>query len=99
VLTRKLKFTGKGYRIKKSRLGKSARLVFGHSHRLNLVFSSCRLTRLAKTKFLVFSNRAKDLHLDCLSIMSVRFPSPYTKRGLRLARMPIFKRPGKKSTY
>lgn len=99
VFTQKIKFAGKGYRIRKSLRGKSARMGFGHSHRVNTVFASCRLLRLAKQKYLLFSNRMVDLSKDAILVRGVREPSPYTKRGLRLSRATAFKRPGKKSTY
>ena len=99
AFTQKIKFTGKGYRIKKSARGKGVRLVFGHSHRLDLIIASCRILRLAKQKFLFFSNRAQDVCLDKWAVPRVRSLSPYTKRGLRLFQERVIKRPGKKAAY
>ena len=99
VFTKKLRFTGKGYKIKKSLAGRGARLTFGHSHRLDSVFASCKVIRLAKQKFLLFSNRQSDLFRDSQKAGRARLLSPYTKRGLRLSRAPVLKRPGKKSSY
>lgn len=99
VFTRKIRFTGKGYRIKKSPSGKSTKMTFGHSHRVHTLCASCRVLRLAKQKFIFFSNRPGDLLRDALLVRRVRKPSPYTKRGLRLSRDSMLKRPGKKSSY
>lgn len=99
VFLRKLKFSGKGYKIRKSLRGKGARMGFGHSHRLDLLLASCKILRLSKHKFTLLSNRLSDLGKDSKSLALVRKPSPYTKRGLRLASSLSIKRPGKKSTY
>ena len=99
VYFKKLRFAGKGYKIKKSFFKKSSRMVFGHSHRLNILVASLWLARLAKTKFLLISNLRADLHRDSILVGLVRKLSPYTKRGRRLTRAPTIKRPGKKASY
>ncbi len=59
---RKLRFTGKGYKIKKSRLKKSFKLYFGRSHRQYLFSGGLRFKKLSKYRLYLLSNNRKKLN-------------------------------------
>jgi hypothetical protein len=96
---RKLKFTGKGYKVKKSRLKKSFKLYFGRSHRQYLFSGGLRFKKLSKYRLFLISNNKKKLNRIMWLTLSARPLNKFTKRGLRCTRQFILKRPGKKSTY
>lgn len=96
---RKLKFTGKGYKIKKSKLKKSFKLYFGRSHTQYLFSGGLRFKKLSKYRLFLLSNNKKRLNRIMTLTLKTRPLNRYTKRGLRCTRQFVLKRPGKKSTY
>ena len=96
---RKLKFTGKGYKIKKSKLKKSFKFYFGRSHTQYLFSGGLRFKKLSKYRLFLVSNNKKRLNRIMTLSLRTRPLNRYTKRGLRCTRQFILKRPGKKSTY
>lgn len=96
---RKLKFTGKGYKIKKSKAKKSFKFYFGRSHTQYLFSGGLRFKKLSKYRLYLITNNKKRLNRIMNLTLQTRPLNRYTKRGLRCTRQFILKRPGKKSTY
>lgn len=95
----KIKFTGKGYKVKRFKPKKSIDFFFYHSHWTIIVFKNLRLIKKHKYKFYISKNNKRKLNLVKSMILNVRPVNTYTKRGLRAGRQLILKRTGKKSTY
>jgi len=95
----KIKFTGKGYKIKRYRPKKSIDFFFYHSHWTVIIFKNLRLIKKHKYKFYISKNNKRKLNLALRMILKIRPVNTYTKRGLRNSRQLILKRTGKKSTY
>jgi hypothetical protein len=96
---KKIRFKGKGYKIKKTKKKKSFKLYFGHSHK-NYIFSGgLILKKLSKYRLLLLTNNKKCLNKVTKLITNIKIINRYTKRGLRCTKQFILKRPGKKSTY
>lgn len=96
---RKMRFTGKGYKIRKSRAKRSLKLYFGRSHKTYIFSGGLNFKRLSKYRLLLLANNRKRLNRIASLVLGVRPVNRYTKRGLRGAKHFILKRPGKKSTY
>lgn len=96
---KKFKFTGKGYKIKKTKNKKSFQFFFGYSHKIFLISGGCQLRKLTKYKLFLITNNKKKLNKICTIIKLIKPANLFTKRGLRASKQKIFKRPGKKSTY
>jgi hypothetical protein len=95
----KLRFTGKGYKIKKTKLKKSFKLYFGRSHFQYIFSGGLSYKKLSKYRLLLRSNNKKKLNRVMRLTLTARPLNNFTKRGLRCTRQFILKRPGKKSTY
>lgn len=96
---KKMRFTGKGYKIRKSRLKRSLKFYFGRSHQTYVFSGGLNFKRLSKYRLLLLANNKKRLNRVVSLVLKVRPVNRYTKRGLRCTRHFILKRPGKKSTY
>ncbi len=95
----KIRFTGKGYKIKKIKKKKSFKLYFGRSH-FNYVFAGgVNLKRLTKYRLLIIGNNTKKNNIIKRLVCSARPLNKFTKRGLRPLKYFILKRPGKKTNY
>ena len=94
-----MKFTGKGYKIRKSKAKRSLKFYFGRSHHTYVFSGGLNFKRLSKYRLLLLANNKKRLNRIASLVLQVRPVSRYTKRGLRCTRHFILKRPGKKSTY
>lgn len=89
----KIKFTGKGYKIKKNS-NKSLVLLFNRAHITTLWWNNIFLKKLKKYKFYInYNNINKDL---ILSILKIRPINIFTKKGLRQSRQILLKKKGKK---
>lgn len=88
----KIKFTGKGYKIKKN-TSNNIQLLFNRAHITNVWYKNVILKKLKKYKMLVKHVNNKGL---IKNIMGVRPVNIFTKKGLRLARQNIYKKKGKK---
>jgi ribosomal protein L6P/L9E len=93
---KKIKFSGKGYKIKKSKKKKSIKLYFNKSHFTIYSFRKEFLKKIRKTKFLLKSTNYKKLTKNIIIILNIRNLNLYTKKGLRLARNVTFKKASKK---
>lgn len=96
---KKLRFLGKGYKIKKSKKKKSFKLYFGRSHRQYLFSGGLRFKKLSKYRLYLLTNNKKRLNRIMNLTLKAKPLNRYTKRGFRCTRQFILKRPGKKSTY
>ena len=96
---RKMRFTGKGYKIRKSKTKRSLKFYFGRSHQTYVFSGGLNFKRLSKYRLLLLTNNKKRLNRIVRLVLCVRPINRYTKRGLRCTRHFILKRPGKKSTY
>lgn len=92
----KIKFTGKGFKIKKTKK-KNINFFFYHSHINILILKNIIIKKLNKNKLVIL---AKNLNLKLKAenkILSIKPINIYTKRGLRLSKVLIKKRTGKKA--
>ena len=92
---KKLKFTGKNYKITKKK--KKIKLSFGKSHKTHArgVYNVI-IKKRKKNKLIAFSNLKKKLATAVNKIFCVRKVNPYTKRGLKINRHVLKRRKGKK---
>ncbi len=93
----KIKFTGKGYKIKKKK--KSIKFFFGRSHLTTIFFKKINIRRLTKYKLFFFTKKYETVKFINSLINKIRKINIYTKRGLRFSRQKIYKKTGKKSSY
>ena len=89
----KIKFSGKGYKIKKSRT-KSLGLLFNRAHITCMWWKNLIIKKLKKYKIYIkhTKNNTKIIKL----LMSIRPVNIFTKKGLRVSRQVVFKKKGKK---
>lgn len=95
----KIKFKGKGYKIKILRKRKMIQFFFGVSHIKVTFLKKIIIKKLSKYKFLLKSKSIHILKKISNKIINVRKINPYTLRGLRLSKMVIIKRKGKKGVW
>lgn len=88
----KVKFTGKGYKIKKN-TNNNIQLLFNKAHITNVWYKNIILKKLKKYKILVRHINGEGL---IKKIINVRPVNIFTKKGLRLARQNVYKKKGKK---
>ena len=96
---KKIKFTGKGYRITFRKKKKTIIFYFGHSHDTTILFRSVFIKKPHKYKFVIFKNSIKKINKLANMIVKIKPMNFYTKRGIRNSRQIIFKRKGKKNAY
>lgn len=97
----KIKFKGKGFRVRFKKNIKILKFTFGHSH-INYIFvnkKTIAIKRLNKYKYTLKCRSLTRINLFLKKICNIKKINMYTKRGIRLGRQKIFKRRGKKSTY
>lgn len=88
----KIKFSGKGYKIKKSNES-SINLVFNRAHMTKLFFRHIFLKKLKKYKIYI---RYTKFYKEILeTIIGVRPVNIFTKKGLRKSRQLLLKKKGK----
>ena len=89
----KIKFTGKGYKIKKSSK-ESLILLFNRSHTTTLWWRNIFLKKLKKYKIYIKYNPLNKKIINTL--INIRPVNIFTKKGLRNARQILLKKKGKK---
>lgn len=95
----KIKFKGKGFRIKFFKKIKLIKLFFGKSHKTFFFLKNIKKKRINKYKFILYGlnkNKIINISKKIINIKKINF---YTLRGLRLSKQTIYKRKGKKGTY
>ena len=88
----KIKFTGKGYKIKKKKNLFS--FLFNRSHRTKIWFFGFFFKKFKKYK--IYIQSSQKLYKSINDTLKIRYVNIFTKRGLRLVRQKIFKKKGKK---
>lgn len=89
----KIKFTGKGYKIKKN-TNRSMILLFNRAHTTTLWWKNIFLKKLKKYKMYIKYNYKNQKLIN--TIISIRPINIFTKKGLRLSRQLLLKKKGKK---
>lgn len=95
-LFKKIKFSGKGYKIKKSKKSK-INFFFNRAHRCTLLLKKLNINKIRKTKFIIFFTKNKNILVWGEKICKIRNISPYTKKGIRSSRSSFLKKSSKKS--
>lgn len=93
-----IKFTGKGYRLRKLKYSKVLEMNFNNSHITRGLAGGCVFKRITKTEIGIINNNKIKSKKYLKLLLTVRRLNPFTKRGLRGHRQFILKRPGKKNT-
>ena len=95
----KIKFKGKGYKIKYSKKKKFMKFFFGRSHITYIKYRAIILKKNLKYKFVLKSNNFDYLKYVANLTKNVKTVNIFTSRGLRISRSLLFKRKGKKSSH
>jgi len=101
IFFNKIKFKGKGFRVRFKKNLKILKFTFGHSH-INYIFINDKTTkvkRLGKYKYIFKNKNYSKMDLFLKKICKIKPINMYTKRGIRKSKQIIYKRKGKKSTY
>lgn len=89
----KIKFTGKGYKIKKNTKN-SLILLFNRSHLTSIWWKNIFIKKLKKYKIIVKYTPINSQVIN--TIINVRPINLFTKKGLRISRQILLKKKGKK---
>ncbi len=89
----KIKIKGKSFKLKKKK--NFVDFVLNTSHITWSISKLHILKRLKKTKLLYYYNNSNIFNNYIYKILNYRYLDLYTKRGLRLSRLKIFKKKGK----
>lgn len=89
----KVKFTGKGYKIKKN-TNQSLVMLFNKSHTTTLWWNNIFIKKLKKYKiYIKYNNKNSNVVQTTIGIRPINI---FTKKGLRVARQILKKKKGKK---
>lgn len=94
---KKIKFTGKGFRLTSYKRKRIIEFIFGHSHIYLLFIKSVFYKRYNKYKYILYSKNAQILKNVAREISRVKKLNLYTLRGLRETKTIVVKRKGRKS--
>lgn len=89
----KIKFSGKGYKIKKNNL-QSLVLLFNRAHLTTLWWKNIFLKKYKKYKIYIKYTDKNKFFIS--TILRIRYINIFTKKGLRESRQIILKKKGKK---
>lgn len=95
----KIKFKGKGFKIKFNKKLKLIKFYFGRSHITFYKLKKIKLKKITKYKFMLKSLNLSKLNMKASNITYIKPVNLYTLRGIRTSRQTIRKRKGKKSSY
>lgn len=95
----KIKFKGKGFRMRFFKKNKFVKFFFGKSHKTFILFKKIIMKKINKYKFILKSIKKGILNKNSGVVVNIKPLNFYTLRGLRLTRQTIYKRKGKKGTY
>jgi hypothetical protein len=95
----KIKFKGKGFRIKIFRKLKIIKFYFGRSHITFFKFRKLKIKKVTKYKFLLKSLNPLKFKQICTKVIKIKPMNVFTLRGLRISKQIIYKRKGKKGSY
>lgn len=92
---KKIKFTGKGYKIVYLKKKKKLKLKFNRAHRTSLFLQKIWIKKFKK-KIIFYYNNHYLLSETLKKVQNVRTANLYTKRGLKLTRQIFYKKFSKK---
>jgi ribosomal protein L6P/L9E len=95
----KIKFKGKGFKIKFNKKLKIIKFYFGRSHMTFFKLKKIKLKKITKYKFILKNLNLSKLKANSMKITRIKPINVYTLRGIRLSKQIIRKRKGKKSSY
>lgn len=95
----KIKFKGKGFKIKFNKKIKLIKFYFGRSHITFFKLKKIKLKKITKYKFILKNLNLSKLKTNSIKITKIKPVNVYTLRGIRLSKQIIRKRKGKKSSY
>ena len=95
----KIKFKGKGFRMRFFKKNKFVKFFFGKSHKTFILFKKLIMRRINKYKFILKSIKNNKIKINSNYAVNIRPLNLYTLRGIRTTRQIVFKRKGKKGTY
>lgn len=95
----KIKFKGKGFRLKIKKNKKICKFLFGHSHTMLVYIRNLKITKCSKYKFILKSVNNMFLKISVRKVLDIKPVNWYTNRGIRAGRQIILKRKGKKGSY
>jgi ribosomal protein L6P/L9E len=95
----KIKFKGKGFKIKFNKKLKIIKFYFGRSHITFFKLKKIKLKKVTKYKFVLKSLNFNKLKKKSTEITWIKPVNVYTLRGIRISKQLISKRKGKKSSY
>lgn len=93
---KKIKFSGKGYKIKKSIKKKNIKFYFNRSHPVIYFFKKKIFKKIRKSKFLIKMVNIVKLSYSIEKILKIRHINLYTQKGLKLSRKINLKKASKK---
>lgn len=95
----KIKFKGKGFRMRFLKKNKFVKFFFGRSHKTFIWFKKIMMKKINKYKFVLKGLNKNNVIWNSNLVTKIKPLNMYTLRGLRKTRQTIFKRKGKKGTY
>lgn len=95
----KIKFKGKGFRIRFFKKNKFVKFFFGRSHKTFMFYRKLVLKKISKYKFTIKSINYDQIKNASKLSINIKPMNMYTLRGLRDSKQIIYKRKGKKGTY
>ena len=93
IFYKKIKFTGKGFKIKKKK--NNIIYYFNTAHINLLLIRKLLVKRLSKSKYIFIQSNEYKLFKITNSIKNIRCNNIFTKRGLRISRQIVIKKKGK----
>ncbi len=96
---KKIKFKGKGFRLKIKKQKKICKFLFGHSHTMLMYFKNIKITKCTKYKFTIKSVNFNELNKTVKKMIIIKPNNVYTNRGIREGRQSVIRRKGKKGSY
>lgn len=90
---KKIKFTGKGFKIKKKK--NNIIYYFNTAHINLLIVRNILIRRLSKNKYIFIKSNKLNLIKISNTVKNIRCNNIFTKRGLRISRQLIVKKKGK----
>lgn len=97
VFFKKIKFVGKGFRIQFFKKKGILNFTFGHSHMYMMFLQQLSIKKISKFKYFFKSTDLRLITKLSNELKRIKPMNKYTLRGLRLGRMILIKRKGRKS--
>jgi hypothetical protein len=95
---KKIKFKGKGFRLKIKKSRKICKFLFGHSHIIYIFLKNIFLVKCGKYKFILKNVNKNKLNAIVSVIKNIKKNNIFTNRGIREGREILLKRKIKKTS-